>query len=448
MGTAPSPVYDNALAKGLVADSVFCKPQSDESYALYLPSYYTVDKKYPVVYFFDAHGRGSLPVNAYKELAEKYGFVLVGSNNSKNGAAWQVTRQIVGALMDDTRSRINIDAQRVYTSGFSGGSRVAVTIAIAEGGVAGVLGCAAGFPREEQPIKNKFDYFGMVGDHDFNLSEMEQWDAALSQNGYTHQLLTSAGMHGWASAQDFNTALLWVQANAMKEHVQPKNDTLIAALKNDYDSHISKALKEQEWIKAHELCDGMVRVLDGVADVSAGRKQLADIAAGSGYKNAVAEQARLQPVEQKAQQELATQFTRQAAKWWEKKITDLEQNARKVKTPQEAHMYRRLLSYLGFVAYMNSSHALKTGDLTNAATYLQIFKMADPKNPDCPYLTAIYHMGKGNTTPALASLREATKLGYSEVAELLTEPAFQRLQNDAAFKDIVGRARDNNTGKE
>ena len=43
------------------------------------------------------------------------------------------TNDLVKALMADTRSRINIDPQRIYTAGFSGGSRVAVSVAIVDG---------------------------------------------------------------------------------------------------------------------------------------------------------------------------------------------------------------------------------------------------------------------------------------------------------------------------
>jgi dienelactone hydrolase len=440
--------YDSTLAAGKVADSAICKTDRNQTYALYLPSYYSADKQCPIIYFFDAHGRGSLPVNSYKNLAEKYGFVLAGSNNSRNGTDWQATRQIVRALMDDTRSRINIDPKRVYTSGFSGGSRVAVTVAIAEGGIAGVLGCAAGFPREQQAGHNKFDYFGMVGDFDFNLTEMEQWDATLAQNGYTHQLLTSSGKHGWPSEQDFNTALLWIQANAIKVQVQPKNDTLIATLKNDYESRIAAATKTHDWIKAHELADGEVRLLDGLTDVSACRRRLAEIVAGKGYKAAAAMQETFRPNEAKEQQELGTQFTKQSKDWWAKKIADLNQKTRNTKDPKEAQMYGRLLSYLGFVSYMNASHAIKTGDLTNAANYLQIFKIADPKNADCPYLTAIYYIAKGDTAQAMASLKEATTMGYNEIAALLSEPAFTSLHTEAAFLAIAKKASTNNTRKE
>ena len=285
--------YDNSLAKGKVLDGVICKSSNMNSYALYLPSYYSPDKKFPCIFFFDSHARGALPIKNYRDIAEKYGFILVGSNVSKNGTQWPVTNEGVKVLMEDARARINIDPKRIYTCGFSGGSRVASSVAILDGGIAGVIGCAVGFPSVENPFQNKFDYFGMVGNFDFNLSDMEMLDEALGQNGFAHQLLTFNGKHEWPPVSDFETGVLWMQAHAMKENLQVKNDTLITALKNDYAKRIAAARTSGDLIKEYELSDGIVNVLDGLTDISSYKKQLADLVTGTAYKKAVVAQTQL-----------------------------------------------------------------------------------------------------------------------------------------------------------
>ena len=434
--------YDQSLVKGKVADSVICKNDNSQSYALYLPSNYSSDKQFPCIYFFDAHARGSLPVKAYKDLAEKYGFVLIGSNISKNGTQWQVTNDGVKVLMDDTRMRINIDPKRVYTSGFSGGSRVASTIAILDGGVAGVIGCAAGFPQAGQAFQRKFDYFGLVGDYDFNLTDMAQLDEALAQNGFAHQLLTFNGKHEWPPISDFQMGLLWIQVNGMKENLQPKNDSLISALRKDYDQRIIVAEKSGDIIKEHDLLDGMVRVLGGITDVSPYQKQLTDLITGNNFKNAVVTGTQLQKAEIGEQQELAKQFAAQDEKWWAKKIAELN-NVGSGKTQKESQMNKRLINFIGLLGYMNANHALNIGDLKNAATYLKVFKMADPQNSDCSYLTAIYYIKKGSEQEAIASLSEAASLGYCDATQLTSDAAFASLQNNAAFISIVAKVRGN-----
>ncbi len=130
---AAIPAYEASLPKGRVVDSMMCKDGS-QNFALYLPSNYTADKAFPCIYFFDPHAHGVLPLNMYKDLAEKYGFVLVGSNASKNGMPWEETNKGVKALMTDVWSRIHVDEKRIYTAGFSGGARVASSVAMQDGG--------------------------------------------------------------------------------------------------------------------------------------------------------------------------------------------------------------------------------------------------------------------------------------------------------------------------
>src|ERR1043165_9117236 len=70
---------------GRVLEKVPVGRDATQSYALYLPAAYTPARKYPVLYFFDPGARGAVPVERFKEAAEKYGYILVGSNNSRNG---------------------------------------------------------------------------------------------------------------------------------------------------------------------------------------------------------------------------------------------------------------------------------------------------------------------------------------------------------------------------
>ena len=435
--------YDNTLPKGLVKDSVICAEYAEQTYALYLPSYYTAERAFPCICFFDAHARGALPLKMYKELAERYGFVLVGSNMSKNGTPWQVTERWANTLLHDVNTRIHLDTKRVYTAGFSGGSRVAANVAINIGGIAGVVGCAAGFPQLEKPLTDKFNYFGLVGDHDFNMIEMEHLDGALQQNGFPHQLLISSGMHGWAAAPEFATAILWMQVNAMKQNLQPKNDSLTAALKSDYDKRIAAAAKAGELIWQERLLTGMIQVMDGITDVSVYKTQLSALTASPAYNKMTAEQAKWHAKEQDDQQELMGQFTTQDVNWWTHKLAELKQHAHNAATEEERKMNMRLINYLGLVGYLTSNRAIKTNDLANAVTYLQIFKMADPENPDHCYLSATYYAQKGDRAHTIESLNEAAALGYSEPATVVSDPLFAVLKDDPEFKSVVNKIKVN-----
>src|ERR1700749_4024462 len=95
------------MEPGRLIDTVICQKDPAQSYALYIPVRGGTGAL-PIVYFFDPHGDGSLPLKKYKSLADTYGFILAGSNNSKNGNDWPTTENIWQHLSGDTRTRLKI----------------------------------------------------------------------------------------------------------------------------------------------------------------------------------------------------------------------------------------------------------------------------------------------------------------------------------------------------
>src|ERR1700740_3071463 len=71
-------------APGAVHGSVTVTADPTNSYALYLPSAYSPAKRWPLLLVFDPFARGEVSVKLFHEAAEKYGFIVVGSNNSRN----------------------------------------------------------------------------------------------------------------------------------------------------------------------------------------------------------------------------------------------------------------------------------------------------------------------------------------------------------------------------
>jgi hypothetical protein len=98
---------------GQIAD-VTCEGDPAQSYALYLPSTYSAANPWPIIYFFDPGGQGRRPLELYKALAEKYGFVMAGSNNSRNFSSDQshILTRIAGSR-SMLISRTSVDSQVV-----------------------------------------------------------------------------------------------------------------------------------------------------------------------------------------------------------------------------------------------------------------------------------------------------------------------------------------------
>src|SRR5260221_7419534 len=72
------------IPAGEVQPSIMVLADASYSYALYLPTKYSTQKRWPLLLAFDPDGVGVDPVKLFQAAAEKYGFIVVGSNNSRN----------------------------------------------------------------------------------------------------------------------------------------------------------------------------------------------------------------------------------------------------------------------------------------------------------------------------------------------------------------------------
>jgi predicted esterase len=200
------------FVRGEIVERVACAANPDQTYALYLPSSYDPARRWPILYLFDPSARGERAAGRFRKGAEAYGFLLAASNNSKNGPM-EESLAAAHAVWKDTHARFSIDDRRVYSAGFSGGARVATLEAqLLSGSIAGVIGCGAGFPDNRPPGRDdRFDYFGIVGNADFNHSEMKTLDATLKKLGIPNGLAIFEGLHQWPPEEVCAEALEWMR---------------------------------------------------------------------------------------------------------------------------------------------------------------------------------------------------------------------------------------------
>ena len=218
------------IAKGQLLDSVPI-PNSDDSYAIYLPHEYNEDKKWPVIMIFTPTGNGRDAVKVFEESANRYGYVIAASNGVKNGNYQEnllKSRSFYTAVLD----QYPIDKNAIYLAGFSGGARLATSIAVMSSQIKGVITCGASFSNLPAyiPDKNKFFYIGMVGDQDFNFNEMQNAMGYLEQKKFDADLLVFSGGHKWAPSNYIDKAVRLLTIKSINKNIRHADQTRI----NDY----------------------------------------------------------------------------------------------------------------------------------------------------------------------------------------------------------------------
>lgn len=214
-----------SLPAGQIIDTVTCAADSSQTYALFVPAGYSPSRLWPVIFAFDPGGRGRTPVERYQAAAEQYGFIIAGSNNSRNGSPEFV--KAVEAMSSDVIARFSVDPKRVYLAGMSGGSRVALFVALQSDHIAGVIASSAGYPDSRPRKTLPFPIFATAGTEDFNHLEMRQLDRALTT---PHHLAIFEGGHTWLSSGLAVEAVEWMEVQAMKSGQKPRDDQEIDRL--------------------------------------------------------------------------------------------------------------------------------------------------------------------------------------------------------------------------
>jgi dienelactone hydrolase len=264
-------------ATGTVIVSQISASKPNQSYALYLPSHYITKQKWPIVYVFDPDARGEMPVKLMKEAAERYGYIVVGSNNSRNGS-WKTETEAAQAMWEDTHAHFVIDDRRIYFAGFSGGARVAAALAQNCKCAAGVLLNGAGFAGVPPSRDVVFPVFSAVGYYDFNYPELSELDEKLEAAGFPHELRHFDGSHQWAPSDVMNEAFTWFELMAMKQNREPRDENFIASQQKEalaraqvleHSGNAYEAWREYRQARA---------TFDGLSDVAALRQSAASLA--------------------------------------------------------------------------------------------------------------------------------------------------------------------------
>ncbi len=420
--------YTNSLGHepfpaGKLIERVVCRTDATQTYALYIPIKGNKGSL-PVVYLFDPHGDGTLPLKKYRSLADIYGFILVGSNNSKNGNDWQVTGNIWQHLWDDTKSRLNIDEKRVYTCGFSGGAKVASYVALQHRGIKGVIAGGAGLPDGVPAGNFGFSFTILAGEGDMNLTDLVATNNDLNLTHTRHRIIIFEGKHEWAPMNVMNLAFAGLQFDAMRDGIVPKDKGYIEAYVAKSKTRLNDYSIAGQLIMAHQECTLSSLLLDGVTDEANWFKQrLTLLQKNPQYQQQRQEQEFLLSREQNIKAGYMQHFQQEDRQYWTTVIHDLETKAA-VKSVEKA-MYQRLLAYLSLAFYSLSNRLIIAGENNGARYFTDLYKLADPTNSEAWYFSAVLHAREKDIQHAESDLLKAVGNGFRDKGRLALQPEFK-----------------------
>lgn len=437
-----------AFATGKIIPAVKTKDDPKQSYALYLPKAYDPAKKWPILYGFSPGARGVDPVRLFQEPAERYGWIVVGSNNSQNGPHEPIVKAL-DAIWKDTRARLSIDDKRLYATGFSGGARVAFHLALEKEEAeklpfAGVIPCGAAFPSSNQIPKKDGALLvcGIVGETCFNHGEMLRMDQTLRTLNVRHRVLVFDGGHEWPPAACAAQAARYMQLHALCAAARAAKPS------SEADAEIAKLLGEETaeaeplLAKPATFFDGYRRIKEwatacqGLAQGEALAKKAADLEAGEQFKKDTAAYAALD----KLHEELGK--IKDDNEQFKETVNGLTKFVAEHPDTFACEHVKVQLNELPRRMAQGGVMLLQQKNYAAAVLYLNRAKMLMPEDPNVPFYLAMGLAQTKKLDEACASLAEAVKLGFKDRNQIEQGKLFEPLKEMDAFKKVLADMKD------
>lgn len=429
--------------RGEIVPSVATLNDPAQTYALYLPSTYAPARKWPVIFAFDPVARGELPVRLLRDAAERFGYVVLGSNNSRNGPV-RPQVEAFQAMWNDAAARFSLDPRRAYATGFSGGARNATLVADLCKCIAGVIAVGAGLSDNLQPRKDlPFALYAIAGEEDFNFAELVRLRDKLESLGVEQELRVVPGPHRWAPAEEMTAAVAWMELHAMRTGRRAPDPAFIA----------------QEW----QLALDRARAAEQKGDLYSAL--LAFRAAAHSFKGlreiALAEQ-RTAALEESAAVRSARKQEQQDLDWQERLTGRVQYLVQAVMQPSEnspaqllelrselstlrpnrkesSVVHKRAAAHVTALIYESAEQAARKPDLKLAVELFDICSELVPKSPGPHYQLARLHARAGKHKDALRALARAADLGLTGRGRIAAEPDLAALREDPGFQQLLAR---------
>lgn len=433
-------------APGTVHASVTALADATNSYALYLPSAYSPTKRWPLLLVFDPFARGEVSVKLFHEAAEKYGFIVVGSNNSRN---FEDPSAAIRALWADVKERYAIDPRRIYAAGLSGGARVASTVALAcRSCIAGVIANSAGLPNGAMlPGPDVSDWFLVAGTTDFNYPEQLHLKESFDARKVVSRFVVYDGPHNWMPKEFAERALAWLQLRAMVKSLVVVDKEFVA---QQFESRVAEAQAEQksgDVLAAERAYREIAQDFSSFRDVKPQMALAKSLAESGEFRKAKKNEKAALDLQDEVAKKIGNlvaginQGSDQRTEFFvqlDSAVNDAYRDKKESSSPWRKQAIERGLASAFAYAAETGQQAMLKKDFIVAKSMFQAGEIIQPESAWASYLAATACAQLGEKKAAIQKLKKALEKGMTN-AKALDDAAFDRMRNDAEFKELSAK---------
>lgn len=203
---------------------------------------------------------------------------------------------------------------------------------------------------------------------------------------------------------------------------------------NWYKKEILRLKNAGRFFDAGLVAERASKSLKGVANIQDFENEIKQVRSQPDYQKQLAEVVTTMQKEMGLQNSYISAMSEKDTTWWKSEIRRL-QDSTVIKNDRLIN--KRMLSYLGLLAYMFSDQAVNEQNIEAAGKYLEIYRLLEPTNSEHFFLEARRRMLMKDPVNAIAFLRLAMVFGFSDLNRIMNEPLFEPLKNNPDFRELV-----------
>ncbi|MEA1787029.1 alpha/beta hydrolase [Arenibacter sp. GZD96] len=274
------------LKKGTILDSLPISNANDESYALYLPTYFETTKAWPVLFAFNMEGKGKMELRIFQEAAEKQGFVLAASNSLSDTLSLSENILIANRMFNDVFALLPIHKGRVYTGGVRSGANFAAFVPLFIKEVHGVVSWGGTISNPELlSSKNLYFFVGLTDKQSFKYSEMLATEELLNRLKFPNALLVADDPGAIARKDYIERGMVFLTLSAMSKGVTDRDEEFIRNAYEQSVNLINLAIGNIKLIEAEKLMENTIKVFRPLVDTDSLKKVQRNIKREKLYKS-------------------------------------------------------------------------------------------------------------------------------------------------------------------
>jgi len=435
---------------GEITEKVLCQEEPDRSYALYLPKGYDPKNSYALVLIFEPISRATLPLEKMQQAADHFGIILACSWDTYNMNDFRDNIASAKAMWMDVATRFSVDTNRTYTSGFSGGARLASEIAIVTGTIAGHIGCGAGLRNTTHTNKTiPFSIALVIGNQDMNVMELTDLDRKLSFTKSTHRLFIFEGGHEWPSPEVFMEVFGWLNVQAMRSKLLPHDAAFIQAQWEKDLNEAQRFINAQDYLEAQRLYERMAHDYITLRDTTHASDLANELRKNPDYKEGLQRKMRLENAEKMRQRRYVQDLRKQGStlpseleeyqkllRPWIQEKQRQDEHILKTKFQDERLMAQRLIDFAWRMSIERSMNLYASGSYREALFLALLSTVYVPEYSYPFILVAKCYAQLDSPKEALIFLERALDLGVNQPERLAEDPAFVKLYGSPKYQEL------------